>query len=138
MIRFVTMFVLVVVAGSSLAVGATTPRIILPISHEPNFTHIFYSEIPKHVQMVVRMSTKDVVDTLYEKHPGLMGELLQLRLQDEHPIKSRGVYFRRMEFFLADLNAQTEHGECGQKIAIWFNTQGKISGVYGSSAACPV
>jgi hypothetical protein len=68
-------------------------RAILPVSAEPNFEPLFYSQMPANVRMVVRMSSKDVTDALLRRYPSAKEDSIRIRLDGEYPIKSQGPVF---------------------------------------------
>jgi len=114
------------------------PREILPLAAEPEFEFLEYSDLPRNVQMVVKMSTQDVWGAFMRRYPAAHKDSLTLRIYGENVIKSGELYFRRVSLFLEDSENRGPHGACGQPAAIWFTPKGEVREIYVNEPACPV
>lgn len=142
MTRTLTILALLHCLWASQAHGAEfviDPEDIDPKFDEPQWTEVEYSAIPKSTEMIVRMSSGDVIKAFWVKHPDRYDvEKAHLELREERAILSRGTHFRRMLMYLTDLRERSDHGYCGEYVAIWFASSGTIHNFYFSERMCPI
>jgi hypothetical protein len=136
--RVLAVLLFAVAATAHATTHSDMPKEILPVAPEPEFEPLDYSELPPNIQMVVKMSTKDVWDAFQRKYPGLRLDSIRPNVGGEYVIKSGGRYFRRVSIYLEDRTSSGPHGPCGQPAAMWFMTSGEIKAIYVNEPTCPV
>ena len=115
------------------------PQDIEPKFNEPRWVTVPYSDIPNGADMIVRMSTEEVMTAFWAKHSDRYEETKShLELQEERAIRSGAVYFRRLLMYLTDMRERSDHGYCGAYVAVWFTPAGAIENFYFSERMCPV
>jgi hypothetical protein len=115
------------------------PADIDPKFSEPQWTETEFSAIPKGKEMIVRMSTEDLIKVFWEKNSDRYDEeKAHFEMKEERAIRSGGAYYRRLLMYITDLRERSDHGYCGEYIAVWFVPSGSVQQFYFSERMCPL
>jgi hypothetical protein len=126
--------------GPELVPVCGPTKVVIPSRDEPSFKTIAYSQLPANVQMVARLSSRELELQVRRQLPqirtGCIGASLSIVQEDL--VTSGGNPYRRIWLSYVDGSPPDMHGPDSQNIYLWLDSSGAVSDIYVSPVLHPL